>query len=467
MKSPQYRTAISQQQEAQEKSQEVAQLLESYLASPLERLDAYLDHRLVKTFVETMRALIEMRNQSPGLTISELGSYIMSGAQAPAGEKRLHNLLTSEKWSEEIIKVFLWNEAKKRYEMLQKEGEQVLVIWDGSVVEKPESQKAEDLCAVKSSKAARRKKSRKGSFNQPGGKPIVVLGWEWSACVVVGMHGKPALAMMEFSSRKGPEAIKQRVVEEGMLYVAAMTWRKTVWHVFDRGYAAGRWIELFGTYGIQFLVRWKKGHHFVDEQGVEKSLGQIGKTKRSWSYRMIRDGRTHEVKKTGIVAVPVRHARYAGPLWVVIVRRGGEPWYLITNSPVETEEQAWKCYKAYCRRWQVETVFRYEKSELAIETIRMWKRDKRQKFLHMIALVHAFLFLLLDEQSQELVQWILHHYCRRRGKKQREAKVPLYRLRWGLSRLWQECRPIFSFACSLRVQRASPLDANSCSQNSG
>lgn len=136
------------------------------------------------------------------------------------------------------------------------------------------------------------------------------------------------------------------------------------------------------------------------------------------------------MKKTGIVAVPVLHAKYAGPLWVVIVRRGGEPWYLVTNIPVETEEQAWKCYKAYCRRWQIETVFRYKKSELAIETIHIWKQEKLQKFLQMIVLVHAFLLRLLDESTQELVQWILPHYCHQTGKKQREAKVPLYRLRW-------------------------------------
>lgn len=173
--SVQYRTVRSQQQVAQAKSDEVAQELERYLAAPLEQLDAYIDRRLVKTFVQTIRAISELRNQAPGLTISELGSYITNSAQAPSGEKRLHNLLASEKWSEEIFKVFLWNEAKQCYEILQKEGEQVLVVWDGSVLEKPESQKVQDFCAIKSNKAARKKKSRKGSFNQPGGKPIVVL----------------------------------------------------------------------------------------------------------------------------------------------------------------------------------------------------------------------------------------------------------------------------------------------------
>lgn len=171
------------------------------------------------------------------LIISELGAILLSGRQATAGEKRIHRLLTSEKWNEELIRIFQWNEAEERYEELRREGEQVYVVWDGSVLEKPESEKAEDLCAVKSSKAARRKKSRKGSFNQPGGKPIVVLGYEWTACVVVGETGKVTLAMMDFWSRKGSEATTQREVEEKMLVKVARKWGKNVVHLFDRGYA--------------------------------------------------------------------------------------------------------------------------------------------------------------------------------------------------------------------------------------
>ena len=63
------------------------------------------------------------------------------------------------------------------------------------------------------------------------------------------------------------------------------------------------------------------------ENGEEKSLGQVGKQKRSWGHRMIWDERKKEERQTGVVAVRVRHGSYAGDVWVVIVRRGGEPWY--------------------------------------------------------------------------------------------------------------------------------------------
>jgi hypothetical protein len=345
-----YAISSTKRQEVQEKSASLTRLLEMYLEPLVEPLDAYLDKRLVRTFLQGIRTLIEARTQAPGLVISELGSLLLSGREATAGEKRIHRLLTSEKWSEELINVFQWNEAEKRYEELRRAGEQVFVIWDGSVIEKPESQKADDLCAVKSSKAARRKKSRKGSFNRPGGKPIVVLGYEWSACVVVGKEGTPSLAMMEFWSRKGPEATTARTEEERMLGQVARKWGKNVLHLFDRGYAGGPWLEVMWRYQVHFLIRWKKGHHFVDENGEEKSLSQMGKRKRSWGHRMIWDERKKEKRKTGIVAVRVRHASYAGALWVVIVRRGGEPWYLVTNRCIETEEQAWECYYAYGRR---------------------------------------------------------------------------------------------------------------------
>jgi Transposase DDE domain len=465
--SPKYAISITKQQELQEKSEQVTKLIEQYLEPLLEPLDAYVDRRLVATFLEGVRTLIEARDPAAGLTISELGSVLLSGREATAGEKRWHRLLSSKKWSEDLIRIFQWNEAQKRYEELRRVGEEIYVIWDGSVIEKPESHKAEDLCAVKSSKVARRKKSRKGAFNPPGGKPVVVLGYEWTACVVVGKQGKPSLAMMDFWSRKGEEATTARQVEEHLLAKVAGKWGKNVLHIFDRGYAGGPWLEMLWRYRVQFLIRWKKGHHFFDANGQELSLGQIGKQKRSWGYRLIWDERKRQKRKTGIVALRVRHASYPLDLWVVIVRRGDEPWYLVTNRPIETEEQAWACYKAYCRRWQVETVFRFEKSELAIETIRCWKREKRQKLLHLIALVHSVLLHCLGEEHKELVRWVLREYCRRKGKKQKEAKVPIYRLRWALSRFFQEIRPIFSFASAVRSSTASRRGANPCSQNSG
>jgi hypothetical protein len=136
-----YAISSTKRQEVQEQSASLTRILETYLEPLVEPLDAYLDKRLVRTFLQGIRTLIEARTQAPGLVISELGSLLLSGREATAGEKRIHRLLTSEKWSEELINVFQWNEAEKRYEELRRAGEQVFVIWDGSVIEKPESRR--------------------------------------------------------------------------------------------------------------------------------------------------------------------------------------------------------------------------------------------------------------------------------------------------------------------------------------
>lgn len=50
---------------------------------------------------------------------------------------------------------------------------------------------------------------------------------------------------------------------------------------------------------------------------------------------------------------------------------GKEPWYLLTNEPVEDSESAWRVVLAYARRWQIEMSLRFHKSELAVESPRL------------------------------------------------------------------------------------------------
>jgi hypothetical protein len=57
---------------------------------------------------------------------------------------------------------------------LQTAGQQTLVLWDESVIEKPESRNVEGLCPVRAAKAARLVRSR--PIAGPPGKPTLVNG---------------------------------------------------------------------------------------------------------------------------------------------------------------------------------------------------------------------------------------------------------------------------------------------------
>ena len=172
------------EQDDQQASQELAEMLEIFLYPLLIVLDRFLDKRLVRTLVQCCVAIIRLRSNKQGLLLSELGSYMdgYSGlsTNAPAGTKRIGNLLRSLKWSILHIDEYLLGEADKEVKNLKQKGQRILCIWDGSVIEKPESSKLEGLCPVTSSKAKRLSRSRRGLvFNMPAGKPITVMGMQF------------------------------------------------------------------------------------------------------------------------------------------------------------------------------------------------------------------------------------------------------------------------------------------------
>ena len=112
-----------------EQGQEVANLLQSFIG-PLERwLDRQIDQRLVRTFFLALVAIVRLRHSRSGLLLSELGAHVLSPAQAPAGTKRLSNLLRSPKWSHPLLEKFLWYRADQSLTQLEEQGEGALAIW--------------------------------------------------------------------------------------------------------------------------------------------------------------------------------------------------------------------------------------------------------------------------------------------------------------------------------------------------
>jgi hypothetical protein len=121
---------------------------------------------------------------------------------------------------------------------------------------------------------------------------------------------------------------------------------------------------------------------------------------------------------------------------------------LLTTEPIETAADAWAVVLAYARRWQIEWTWRYGKSELALESPRLWTWERRHKLLLLATLAYAFLLSLLDTTLMALRQELLRQGCHRTGKRSQETLAPLYRLRSALSRLWLAFPPLSLFANS-------------------
>jgi hypothetical protein len=415
----------------------------AFLLPLLERLDAQIDRRLVRTVAATIAAILMWRNRAHGLLLSELGAYILSPQQAPAGTKRLSNLLHSPKWTSDLIDHWLWDQADAHVAAIAAAGETPLLIWDESVLEKPETVHADDLCSVRSSKAARLKRIKPGFYNPPGGRPIHVPGLRWLGLLLVGQASPPLVAAMHWWTTRGPHASDRRREESRLLLQCRAAWARGVVHVWDRGFAGSPWLGLALDLEVRFVLRWPKRYQLVDQQGRQLAAWKLLRGQRSWEQRMLWDSHARQQRKVGVVAVPVTHADFPDQLWLVAARlgKGHEPWYLLTSEPVETAAAAWGVVLAYGRRWQIEMTWRYGKSELGMESPRVWAWETRRKLLLLVTLAYAVLVSLLGAGCTELRAWLLRQWCHRTGKRSQETLTPLYRLRSAISRLWLAAPP--------------------------
>lgn len=412
-----------------------------YTQPLLEQLHRRLDRRLVKTFLDLVLVILMHRNRNNGLLLSELGDQLLGGERGPAGVKRIAKLLHSSKWGSELILNYLWGRAQERVRELVRQHEAAYVIWDESVLEKSESLKAEGLCAVRSSKAARLKRIKPGYFNPPGGRPIFVPGINWLQVLVTGMKGSPILAHLCWWTTRGEKASQKRDVEGKILKKVRKLWDKQVIHVWDRGFAGSPWTTLALDHDLRFILRWNKSYHLIGPDGRKHEVWRIAHGQRSWEQRLIWDARRRCLRRTGVIALPVHLPEDDRQLFLVVSRPGygRKPWYLITTEPVYNAQQAWQIIFAYARRWQIEMSLRFTKSEMAFESPRLLKWKSRLKFLLIAAVAYAFLLSLLQDFLPTLA--FLTRYCHRTGKWSQEISAPLYRLRLAISSIWLAFRP--------------------------
>ena len=412
-----------------------------FLKPLLVELHKRLDRRLVKTVLDLVLVIVMHRHRNNGLLLSELGEHLMGRDRGPAGVKRIASVLHSSRWQSQIILKYLWKQAHARVEELNQSEQATYAIWDESVLEKSESLKAEGLCAVRSSKAARLKRIKPGYFNPPTDRPVFVPGLNWLQILVTGMQGVPVLAHLCWWTTRGENASKKRVEEGKILKKVAKLWGQKVIHLWDRGFAGAPWTMLALDHGLRFIVRWNNKYHLIGADGRKHEAWKVVRGKRSWNYRMIWDARRRCHRKTGIIAAPIHLPNDDRQLFLVVSRPGvgRKPWYLITTEPVHTAEQAWQIVFAYAKRWQIEMSLRFTKSELAFESPRLHSWEVRIKFLLIATLAFAFLLSLLARS--DFLFAFLSRFCHRTGKWSRDASAPLYRLRLALSSLWLDVRP--------------------------
>ena len=212
----------------------------------LVELDRVLDKRLVRTFLQSITVILAFGDRANGLLLSELGGSLLSAEHAPAGTKRLSNVLHAAKWKASLITHFLWQRASEQLNQWQQAGQDGLLVWDESGWEKPESWHLDDLGPSRSSQAARLTHIKPGYSSPPRGA-IFVPGLHWLAVLLVGrlaQQGPPLLAAQRWWSNRGPHASCKRDEEGKLLVELAARWGRGVIHIFEQGFASAFWLGL-------------------------------------------------------------------------------------------------------------------------------------------------------------------------------------------------------------------------------
>jgi hypothetical protein len=138
--------------------------------------------------------------------------------------------------------------------------------------------------------------------------------------------------------------------------------------------------------------------------------------------------------------IPVFHPRFPDQALTLVVskglQKGASPWYLLTNLDVQTNRDAWFVIHAYAKRWEIEGAFRFCKSELALESPRLWFWQNRLKFMQIVALVFAFLLAIFHFCPQSIRKILLNVWAKRTGERCKNAALPIYRTRLAIANLF-------------------------------
>lgn len=204
----------------------------------------------------------------------------------------------------------------------------------------------------------------------------------------------------------------------------------------DRGYASAQILEWLFKFEQDFLIRWKKNHLLCCVAHEPMKTHQLARRYKPQSSRIVRDKERDKSKRISIAWTKVFHPEFGEhPLSLLIVRdrkNFNSPLYLLTSLPICNHFQAWQICFSYFQRWSIEQAFRFGKSELAMESPRLWSWTNRLKFLAIISLIFGFL-LQIWRNWNSMATVLINIWCSRTVKRHRIASMPLYRLRLAIS----------------------------------
>ena len=286
-----------------------------------------------------------------------------------------------------------------------------------------------------SSKGQGLTKIKKG-FYYPPVKGICVPGFLWTGLVLTALGQALTLLKMEWWSIRGKHPEQGCNIIFRLLRKIQSHFGDKGLHIFDRGFAYAEMIEYLLRFEQRFLIRWISNRLLVNEKVETKPLHRIARSYKGTASKLIRDKERKSMRKATVAWAPVRLPDFPKNAFYLLILRDAngrsKPIYWLTSEKIETKKQAWQLCFYYMKRWEIEQVFPFAKSEMGIEAARLWLWENRLKLMAMVAMVMDFLFSLLNSWGM-WCRLLLKTWCHRTGNRCKNASTPVYRLRAATS----------------------------------
>jgi len=324
--------------------------------------------------------------------VNQGNNQIYKISEDEAEYKGYKRLLTSDSFSVEDINKDLLKKGADKI----KEEKMVYVIEDGSEIRKKHSNKLEKLMKVRSL----------------DGK--LVNGYRSENTITVTADGKKVIltTIKVFSSKeedfKSENIFKFENIKQTSKELRKNNKELQIVYVKDRAYDDKKIFNKIIENKSDFIIRVKHLKRGIKQDGKEKKVNEVdygGNFSKKFTKLKIKN-RVYQDIKLKIEHAKIKMEKHEFFLVKVqLLGRNGqnifrEPLILITSLNITSDEEGFKIYRGYLKRWKIESVFQFIKETLEWEKFRIRDIKGIKNIISLTYFVAAYFY----ELGQGLIQ---------------------------------------------------------------
>jgi len=215
---------------------------------------------------------------------------------------------------------------------------------------------------------------------------------------------------------------------KGLRHVRDILNEKKATFIMDRDYDNVEMMKRILGQGDNFVIRLKKNRHLI-YQNKKLSVRDLAlRRKGKINFRTEIKGTVYDLKVSHIT-VEIPSLKGQKLTMVVVYGYGKDPMVLLTNKQVRKKDEILSILKAYILRWRIEEMFRVQKNEFKLESIRVRSLKRLNRLFLLVSIIITFMSLKIEKKNV-----FFHTVIKRaRGIKEKDKiKMFLYRFSAGM-----------------------------------